>query len=158
MRQSLAPRIILVVYLIVLMLPIYWLINMSLRTNSDIMSGMALWPHHPTFEKYIGIFNDPTWVHGFGVSLTYVAINTIISVTVALPAAYAFNRYHFIGDKHLFFWLLTNLMAPAAFYPLPSFNLYYAVGLFDTVWRSRSPIACSTSRSRCGSSKVSSAA
>ena len=51
MRQSLAPRIILVVYLIVLMLPIYWLINMSLRTNSDIMSGMALWPHHPTFEK-----------------------------------------------------------------------------------------------------------
>ena len=31
--------------------------------------------------------------HRFGVSLTYVAINTVISVTVALPAAYAFNRY-----------------------------------------------------------------
>ena len=51
-----------------------------------------------------------------------------------LPAAYAFNRYHFIGDKHLFFWLLTNLMAPAAVFAMPFFNLYYAVGLFDTVW------------------------
>ena len=110
------------VYLVVLMLPIYWLINMSLRTNADIMSGLALWPHHPTLEKYVDIFNDPTWVHAFGVSLTYVAINTVISVTVALPAAYAFNRYHFIGDKHLFFWLLTNLMAPAAVFAMPFFQ------------------------------------
>ena len=67
-------------------------------------------------------------------SLTYVAINTVISVTVALPAAYAFNRYRFIGDKHLFFWLLSNLMAPPAVFAMPFFNLYYAVGLFDTVW------------------------
>ena len=88
--------------------------------------ALAFWPHHPTLEKYIYIFNDPTWVHAFGVSLTYVAINTVISVTVALPAAYAFNRYHFIGDKHLFFWLLSNLMAPAAVFAMPFFNLYYA--------------------------------
>jgi glycerol transport system permease protein len=85
----------LAVYLLVLMLPIYWLINMSLRSNEDIMSTLAFWPHHPSLEKYYYIFNDPTWVHAFGVSLTYVAINTVISVTVALPAAYAFNRYPF---------------------------------------------------------------
>ena len=68
---------------------------MSLRTNSNIMSGFELWPHYPTMHKQIDIFNYPTWVHGFGVSLTYVAINTVISVTVALPAAYAFNRNAF---------------------------------------------------------------
>ena len=134
MRQGLAPKFILFVYLTLLMLPVYWLINLSLRTNSDIMSGMALWPHHPTLAKYVAIFNDPSWVHAFGVSLTYVAINTVISVTVALPAAYAFNRYAFVGDKHLFFWLLTNLMAPAAVFAMPFFQLYYAIGLFDTVW------------------------
>jgi glycerol transport system permease protein len=87
MRQGLVSKFVLVAYLVLLMLPVYWLINMSLRTNSDIMSGLTLWPHHPTLEKYVGIFNDPSWVHAFGVSLTYVAINTIISVTVALPAA-----------------------------------------------------------------------
>ena len=134
MRQGLVPKFILFVYLALLMLPIYWLVNMSLRTNSDIMSGLELWPHQPTLEKYIAIFHDPSWVHAFGVSLTYVAINTVISVTVALPAAYAFNRYAFVGDRHLFFWLLTNLMAPAAVFAMPFFQLYYAIGLFDTVW------------------------
>ena len=59
MRQGLAPRFVLVAYLVLLMLPIYWLVNLSLRTNSDIMSGMALWPHRPTLEKYIAIFQRP---------------------------------------------------------------------------------------------------
>ena len=61
-----------------------------------------------------------------------MVINTVLSVTVALPAAYAFSRYRFLGDKHLFFWLLTNRMAPAAVFALPFFQLYSAVGLFDT--------------------------
>ena len=134
MRRGLFPKVALVTYLLLLMLPIYWLINLSLRSNEDIMSHMALWPHRPTLEKYFFILSDPTWVHAFGVSLTYVAINTVISVTVALPAAYAFNRFSFIGDKHLFFWLLSNRMAPAAVYALPFFNLYSAIGLFDTPW------------------------
>ena len=61
-------------------------------------------------------------------------INTVISVSVALPAAYAFSRYRFLGDKHLFFWLLTNRMAPPAVFALPFFQLYSAIGLFDTPW------------------------
>ena len=56
----------------------------------------------------------------------------VISVSVALPAAYAFSRYRFLGDKHMFFWLLTNRMAPPAVFALPFFQLYSAFGLFDT--------------------------
>ena len=58
----------------------------------------------------------------------------MISIALALPAAYAFSRYRFLGDKHLFFWLLTNRMAPPAVFALPFFNLYSAIGLFDTPW------------------------
>ena len=58
----------------------------------------------------------------------------MISISVALPAAYAFSRYRFLGDKHLFFWLLSNRMAPAAVFALPFFNLYSAINLFDTPW------------------------
>ena len=42
---------------------------------------------------------------GYVNSITYTVFNTIISVSAALPAAYAFSRYKFLGDKHLFFWL-----------------------------------------------------
>jgi glycerol transport system permease protein len=122
------------VYLLVLALPIYWLINMSFKSNVEINGSLTLWPHHPVLEHYQHIFTDPAWYNGFINSISYVLLNTVISVTIALPAAYAFSRYRFIGDKHLFFWLLSNLMAPPAVYAMPFFNLYSEVGLFDNIW------------------------
>lgn len=129
-----ARRVTLGLYLLVLALPIYWLVNMSFKTNTEINAGVTLWPHAPTLANYARIFTDPSWYMGYVNSLTYVAINTVLSLAVALPAAYAFSRYRFLGDKHLFFWLLSNRMAPPAVFALPFFNLYSAVGLFDTPW------------------------
>ncbi len=127
-------RFVMLGYLLLLALPIYWLINMSFKDNVEITSSLTFWPHHPTLEHYHLIFTDPAWYGGFLNTVEYVLINTVLSVSVALPAAYAFSRYRFLGDKHLFFWLLSNLMAPPAVYAMPFFNLYSAVGLFDTVW------------------------
>jgi glycerol transport system permease protein len=127
-------RLILVGFLVFLLLPIYWLVNMSLKTNTEIVSGLTLWPHAPTLANYAKIFTDASWYSGYINSLTYVLINTVLSISLALPAAYAFSRYRFLGDKHLFFWLLSNRMAPPAVFALPFFNLYSAIGLFDTPW------------------------
>ncbi len=120
------------VYILFLMLPIYWLLNMSFKTTNEILGEFSLWPQNFTVENYMVIFTDPTWYNGYINSLSYVAINTVLSVSVALPAAYAFSRYRFLGDKHLFFWLLTSRMAPPAVFALPFFQLYSASGLFDT--------------------------
>lgn len=130
MRRS--SWIIPTIYIIFLMLPIYWLISMSFKPTNEILGGFTLWPQDFTLDNYEVIFTDPSWYMGYANSLIYVAINTVISVAVALPAAYAFSRYRFLGDKHLFFWLLTNRMAPAAVFALPFFQLYSSVGLFDT--------------------------
>ena len=119
-------------YIIFLLLPIYWLLNMSLKTNQEILSVFSLWPQNLTFDNYMVIFTDKSWYSGYINSMIYVSINVLISVTFALPAAYAFSRYSFTGDKHLFFWLLTNRMAPPAVFALPFFQLYSSIGLFDT--------------------------
>ncbi|WP_352971319.1 carbohydrate ABC transporter permease [Mesorhizobium sp. M0954] len=119
-------------YIIVLLLPIYWLINMSFKTNGEIVSSLTLYPHAPTLANYRTIFTDASWYSGYINSITYVVMNMVISVAAALPAAYAFSRYRFLGDKHLFFWLLTNRMAPPAVFALPFFQLYSAFGLIDT--------------------------
>ncbi len=124
--------IVITLYLLFLLLPIYWLLNMSLKTNSEILGAFSLWPRNPTLDNYETILTDPSWYMGYVNSLIYVVMNTLISITVALPAAYAFSRYSFMGDKHLFFWLLTNRMAPPAVFALPFFQLYSSVGLFDT--------------------------
>ncbi|MGI9391545.1 MAG: carbohydrate ABC transporter permease [Boseongicola sp.] len=119
-------------YILFLMLPIYWLLAMSFKTTNEILGGFSLFPQQFTLDNYRAIFTDPTWYWGYINSISYVTLNTVISLTVALPAAYAFSRYRFLGDKHLFFWLLTNRMAPAAVFALPFFQLYQAVGIFDT--------------------------
>ena len=127
-----SSAIVMTVYLLFLLIPIYWLINMSLKTNTEITSTFSLYPQNLTFQNYVKILTDPSWYMGYVNSLIYVTMNVVISLTVALPAAYAFSRYSFMGDKHLFFWLLTNRMAPPAVFALPFFQLYSSVGLFDT--------------------------
>ena len=131
-RPRIGSAVVMTLYLLFLMLPIYWLTNMSLKTNAEILSTFTLWPNDLTFANYRTILTDPSWYMGYVNSLIYVVMNTVISIAAALPAAYAFSRYRFLGDKHLFFWLLTNRMAPPAVFALPFFQLYSSVGLFDT--------------------------
>src|SRR5947199_2727587 len=119
-------------YILFVLLQIYWLLNMSFKNTHETLGSFTLWPRVFTLENYRKIFTDPTWYGGYLNSLAYVLMNMVISVSVALPAAYAFSRYRFLGDKHLFFWLLTNRMAPPAVFALPFFQLYSAFGLIDT--------------------------
>jgi glycerol transport system permease protein len=124
--------LMLVVYMLFALIPLYWMLSISLRTNEETMSTFATLPQHVTFENYKVIFTDPSWYWGYINSIIYVLMNTVMSVLVALPAAYAFSRYRFLGDKHMFFWLLTNRMTPPAVFLLPFFQLYSSVGLTDT--------------------------
>ena len=125
-------HLLLVLYVVFLVLPLYWLLNMSFKTNQEILGAFTLFPQNFTLDNYRVIFTDPSWYMGYVNSIYYVTLNTIISLSVALPAAYAFSRFTFVGDKHLFFWLLTNRMAPPAVFLLPFFQLYSSIGLFDT--------------------------
>ncbi|WP_050479936.1 carbohydrate ABC transporter permease [Herbaspirillum rhizosphaerae] len=132
-KQSNWPRVLtLALYIAFTLIPLYWLFNTSLKTNEETLAVFTLWPNQPTLDNYKVIFTDASWYSGYINSIIYVAINTVLSLLVALPAAYAFSRYRFLGDKHMFFWLLTNRMTPPAVFLLPFFQLYSTVGLMDT--------------------------
>ncbi len=124
--------IALCLYFGILILPIYWMLNMSLRTNADILGDFALYPADITFQNYVKIFTDPTWYKAYINAIIYVSMNTVMSLAFALPAAYAFSRFKFIGDGQMFFWLLTNRMAPPAVFLLPYLQLYSTFKLMDT--------------------------
>ncbi|MFC1884823.1 carbohydrate ABC transporter permease [Thermodesulfobacteriota bacterium] len=120
------------IYFVLLAIPIYWMLNMSLRSNADIMANFSLFPTDITFKNYIKVFTDHTWYSGYINAIIYVSMNTVMSLAFALPAAYAFSRYKFLGDGQMFFWLLTNRMAPPAVFLLPYFQLYSTFNLIDT--------------------------
>jgi len=117
-RRFQKRTIFLLLYILFALLPIYWMINMSFKTNEEILSSFSFFPQQFTWANYVRIFTDESWYSGYINSLIYVA--------------YAFSRYSFLGDKHVFFWLLTNRMTPPAVFLLPFFQLYSTVGLMDT--------------------------
>jgi glycerol transport system permease protein len=127
-------HVILILYFIVLAVPVYWMVNTSFKYNPEIQ-GMRTWvPAEATTDNYERIFTSAKWMTSFGQTFTYVAINVVGTLLVSIPAAYAFSRYEFKGKQHLFFWLLTNRMAPGAAFALPMFILFSNFQLFDTVW------------------------
>jgi glycerol transport system permease protein len=124
--------LLLALYLLFTVAPIYWMIHMSVRSNEAITSAFVWFPESISWANYRNILTDSSWYSGYINSLIYVSLNTALSLALALPAAYAFSRYRFLGDRHLFFWLLTNRMTPPAVFLLPFFQLYSTLGLIDT--------------------------
>ncbi|RYF00279.1 MAG: carbohydrate ABC transporter permease, partial [Comamonadaceae bacterium] len=79
-RRFRKRTIFLFAYLVFALLPIYWMVNMSFKTNHEILSAFTFWPREFTWANYRTIFTDPSWYSGYINSLIYVAINTVISV------------------------------------------------------------------------------
>jgi len=124
--------ITLILYFLLLFVPIYWMVITSLKTDNEILQSFTLFPQQITFENYREIFTSEVWRSSFINSISYVLLNVVMTLAAAIPAAYAFSRWKFRGDHHLFFWLLTNRMAPAAVFMVPFTELYYMLQIYDT--------------------------
>jgi glycerol transport system permease protein len=124
----------LALYFAFLLVPLYWMVNCSFRSTTEILTERAWYPRQPTTANYAKILGSPDWRRSFVNSLGYVSINVVLVLAAAVPAAYAFSRWRFRGDKHLFFWLLTNRMAPGAIFVIPMVQLYTNLKLHDTLW------------------------
>jgi glycerol transport system permease protein len=125
--------IFLIAYFVLLFIPIYWMVITSLKTDNEILKQLTFFPKEVTFEHYAEIFTSNVWRESFLNSLSYVFLNVVLSLIAAIPGAYAFSRWKFRGSNHLFFWLLTNRMAPAAVFMIPFTELYYLLQIYDTV-------------------------
>ena len=73
--------------LAVVLLPIYWMVATSLKTNREIRQGATLYPHAPSFDSYVLLFKDK----GFSSFLTNSIVVTAASVvsdtaTITSPA------------------------------------------------------------------------
>ena len=115
-------------YIIFLFLPLIPLIVVSFHST---LRGGVIPVGDFTFANYISIFNNPEMTGAIINSITYVSLNIFITIPVALLAAYAFSRYSFVGDKHLFFGFLTLRMTPPVVMVLPVFLIFLQIDLVN---------------------------
>lgn len=115
-------------YIIFLFLPLLPLVSVSLHST---LRGEAVPFGEFTLSNYVHVFQNPALTAAIINSITYVTLNILITIPVALLAAYAFSRYSFVGDKHLFFGFLTLRMTPPVVMFLPVFLLFSALDLVN---------------------------
>jgi glycerol transport system permease protein len=82
--------------------------------------------------NYRNIFASPALVDALRNSLVYVLLNVALCLIAGLPAAYAFARYRFIGDRHFLFLMLAFRLTPPVVLSLPIFILFAQVNLVNS--------------------------
>ena len=65
-------------------------------------------------------------------SIIYVTLNVLVTILVALPAAYGISRFSFTGDRHVFLMLIAFRITPPVVLTLPVFILFAKVGLVNS--------------------------
>jgi multiple sugar transport system permease protein len=117
--------------LVYALIPVIWIISLSLKTPETIGDGRFL-PSHWTLKNYDAVFNTGFFTSALRNSIGIALIATVISLAFASMAAYAITRLDFPGKSAV----LAGALAIAMFPPISIvgglFDVWRRVGLFDT--------------------------
>lgn len=133
--QSLATAFLLVV-LVYFILPFFWLLVSTTKTNQDLFLTFGLW-----FAASFNFFNNLSdlFTHDGGVFLTwlwntayYATCSAVGASLIATIAGYTFAKFQFPGRTLLFTIILGSIMVPATALAIPTYLLLSKVGLINT--------------------------
>ena len=111
--------------------PFYWLINVSLKTGSDLASSDIL-PPNPTLDNYSSIFKNDNFTSALKNSVIITTVTTILALIVGSFAAYALARLRFKRKFLILALILSISTFPAIAIAAPIFKLWTDIGLYDT--------------------------
>jgi multiple sugar transport system permease protein len=120
------------------LIPLYWVLNISLQTDGQLSSRPANYlPPTPDIHNYIALLGGPGEVSetiraSLFNSVLQCAIATAVTVTLAALAAYAFARMNFRGKSVLFYAVLATMAFPAYTTLIPLYRIMSDFGLVNT--------------------------
>lgn len=124
--------VLIAIYLFFALGPVFWLLQMSLKTEADAFRMPPKLIFVPTFVNYGGLIREG-FLHAIGNSFKASTLTTFLSLVLGIPAAYALSRVRLRGEKAIRFWILATRMAPPIAFALPFYLAYRALGLIDTI-------------------------
>lgn len=123
--------IILLLVSLLTLIPIYWMIVVSARSRVELFDKPTLIIKSFFSQNYTNVINNEVF-RGYMVNSIIVSTsNAILVATLALLATYALSRFPIRGKDNIFFWTITNRMAPASVFLLPLFLMFtFKIGNF----------------------------
>lgn len=113
--------------------PIYWLFVTATQTTTQLFGGsVQLLPDIGNFVSSFGrAANFGPMLRWLSNSAVVAVGTTILSLALAIPAAYALSRYRFRGKGALGFVLFSTQMLPEALLVVPLYALFVSFGLLN---------------------------
>ena len=123
---------------LVTLFPIYWLFVISVKPAVELFSTPSVILDKAYWNNYANVLGNTTLQRYMLNSVLVSTGNSVLVTTLAFMACYALSRFDLAGKENIFFWTITNRMAPAAVFLLPFFLLFtqvFVIGewkLYDT--------------------------
>jgi multiple sugar transport system permease protein len=130
-RQRLGWSSAFAVIVVVSLVPVVWIIMLSLKTPATATDGSFI-PHQWTLHNYSDIFSQGIFTSALRNSLGIGLIATALAVVIGASAAYAIARLDFPGKQAILAVALAVVMFPQISLVGPLYNLWRHIGLYDT--------------------------
>jgi multiple sugar transport system permease protein len=120
------------------LVPLYWVLNISLQTDAQISAKPANYlPPTPSLSNYLSLISGtgalPDAIRRSMVNISIeCAVATVVTVLLSTLAAYAFARMKFRGRSVLFYAVLATMAFPAYTTLIPLYRIMTAFGLVNT--------------------------
>jgi multiple sugar transport system permease protein len=130
-RERVLWSIAILVVLLYALIPVVWIAALSLKPPDQVADGRFI-PSEFTLDNYDSVFSADTFNAALVNSIGIAAIATLVSIVLAAMAAYATSRLEFTGKGLILSGSLAVAMFPAISIVGSLFDMWRAIGLFDT--------------------------
>jgi ABC-type glycerol-3-phosphate transport system permease component len=114
--------------------PIAWGLLTSLKPAAQVVTyPPTLLPSPPSLEHFVAVWRESSFPTYFRNSLVVTGASVLLSLVLAVHAAYALARYEFRAKTFLMFAILATSMIPGIAILVPLYNLSVKVGLYNTL-------------------------
>ncbi|CAH1223119.1 L-arabinose transport system permease protein AraQ [Paenibacillus allorhizoplanae] len=128
-----AVYVLLSLLLIVVLYPLIYVISSSFSSPAAVTSGKVwLWPVELSLKGYNTLIHNQKVVIGYGNSLFYTGVGTIISVVLTIMIAYPLSRKTFFGKNVLMMLITFTMLFSGGL--IPTYLVVKQMGLIDTRW------------------------
>lgn len=143
-RESILSRgaamLIMGVFTLYFLVPIWWLLVSSTKTQAQFTSTTPLWFTPDAVGNFIGnmgglfTYNNGVFLKWIVNSILYAGAGALIGTVIAGMCGFALAKYRFRGREALFNVVLSGVLVPATALALPLFLIFSQVGLTNTFW------------------------
>jgi multiple sugar transport system permease protein len=120
-------------YLVFLAFPLVWLVSTAFASRRDLVRlHPGLIPGNPTLDNFVSAFTEQALIRSAVNSFVVSTVTALLTMVVAVPAAYALVRLRTRLVKPVLGWILVSQLFPFILLVIPIFLLLSQVGLVNT--------------------------